>query len=198
MNEINWDKMDGLLPVVVQDADTLQVLMVGYMNREALSTTLENKRVTFFSRSKQRLWEKGETSGDTLDLVSVEVDCDGDALLVMARPKGPTCHLKTTSCFGEARAPGIGFLAHLNRVVDQRFREKPEGSYTTKLVQEGLDRIIQKVGEEAVETVIAAKNEALTPLKGEAADLIFHLLVLLRAKNLPLADVVEKLRDRHR
>jgi len=195
---VSWEKMENLVPAVVQDAQTLQVLMVGYMNREALTTTLESKRVTFFSRSKQRLWQKGETSGNFLDLVSVELDCDGDSLLCLANPVGPTCHRNTESCFGESKAPGIGFLGALNKVVDQRFRERPTGSYTTKLFDEGLDRMAQKVGEEGVEVVIAAKNEALEPLRGEAADLLFHLLVLLRAKNLPLQSVIEKLRDRHK
>lgn len=198
MESVQWEKMEGLLPAVVQDAETLQVLMVGYMNREALTATLETKRVTFYSRSKQRLWTKGETSGNFLNLVSVELDCDGDSLLCLANPVGPTCHRETESCFGDAKAPGIGFLAQLNRVVGQRFAERPAGSYTTKLFDEGLDRMAQKVGEEGVEVVIAAKNEAVEPLRGEAADLIFHLLVLLRAKGVALGDVVETLRARHK
>ena len=198
MESVQWEKMEGLLPAVVQDAETLQVLMVGYMNREALTATLETKRVTFYSRSKRRLWTKGETSGNFLNLVSVELDCDGDSLLCLANPAGPTCHRETESCFGDAKAPGIGFLAQLNRVVGQRFAERPAGSYTTKLFDEGLDRMAQKVGEEGVEVVIAAKNEAVEPLRGEAADLIFHLLVLLRAKGVALGDVVETLRARHK
>jgi len=202
LQNIDWKKMDGMLPAVVQDADTLQVLMVGYMNEAALSATMESKKVTFFSRSKNRLWTKGETSENYLNLVSVEADCDNDSLLVMARPVGPTCHKETTSCFGEAAAPGLGFLGKLWNVVDQRYAEsqKPGSekvSYTASLFREGLDRMAQKVGEEGVEVVIAAKNDDREELKGEAADLFFHTMVLLRAKSLTLADVVEKLRGRH-
>ncbi len=202
LKNLAWKKMDGMIPAVVQDADTLQVLMVGYMNEAALSATLESKKVTFFSRSKNRLWTKGESSEHFLNLVSVEADCDNDSLLVLARPSGSTCHKETTSCFGESSAPGIGFLAKLWRVVDQRHAESQTAgsenvSYTASLFREGLDRVIQKVGEEGVEVVIAAKNSDLEALRGEAADLFFHTMVLLRAKSLSLSDVVEKLRDRH-
>jgi len=198
LEAIQWDKMSDLVPAIVQDADTLQVLMQAFMSREALTATLETKRVTFFSRSKNRLWQKGETSGNFLNLVSVTPDCDGDSLLILARPVGPACHRNTESCFGEDKAPGIGFLGSLNRLVDQRYTVRPEGSYTTKLFEAGIDRMAQKVGEEGVEVVIAAKNEAREPLKGEAADLLFHLLVLLRAREIPLSEVIETLRARHR
>jgi phosphoribosyl-ATP pyrophosphohydrolase/phosphoribosyl-AMP cyclohydrolase len=194
---LDWEKGQGLLPAVVQDAETLQVLMVAYVNREALAETLRTRRVTFFSRSRGQLWTKGETSGNTLELVGIEADCDRDALLVRARPAGPTCHEGTTSCFGGVRSPGIGFLAKLAGVVAQRDRDRPEGSYTTKLFSQGLDRIAQKVGEEGVEVVIAAKNDDPLALRGEAADLLFHLLVLLQQKKIPLGDVIETLRERH-
>ena len=192
---IDWDKGDGLLPAVVQDARTLRVLMLGYMSAEALSATLESRRVTFFSRSKGRLWTKGESSGHYLDLVSVDVDCDGDTLLVLANPQGPTCHLQRESCF--ASAPGAA-LAELSALVETRAAQKPEGSYTTKLFDGGVRRIAQKVGEEGVETALAAVAQDDDALVGEAADLVFHLLVLLRARGLGLEDVEAKLRARRR
>lgn len=199
--QLDWKKGDGLLPAVIQDADTLQVLMVGYMNEEALSLTLKTKKVTFFSRTKNRLWVKGETSSHFLELVQVEADCDNDSLLILARPEGPTCHRDTTSCFGKTSSVGVGFLAKLWQVIENRHAEFLGGenkkSYTVSLFQEGIDRMAQKVGEEGVEVVIAAKNSDLEPLRGEAADLIFHLMVLIKAKSLTLADVVDKLRERH-
>jgi phosphoribosyl-ATP pyrophosphohydrolase/phosphoribosyl-AMP cyclohydrolase len=198
---IDWKKMDGLLPAVVQDADTLQVLMVGYVNEAALAATFESKKVTFFSRSKNRLWVKGESSENYLHLVSAEADCDNDSLLIFARPAGPTCHKETTSCFGETTAPGIGFLGKLAGVVAQRFAESKSAaekvSYTSSLFREGEARMAQKVGEEGVETVIAAMKNDREELRGEAADLVFHLMVLLQAKGLGLPEVVEKLRERH-
>ncbi len=187
-----------LLPAVVQDADTLQVLMLGYMNAEALEETRRTGRVTFYSRSKQRLWTKGETSGNFLGLVDIVEDCDRDALLIRARPNGPTCHRGTQSCFGDEAAPGIGFLAKLERVVDERARARPEGSYTAELFEAPLPRAAQKVGEEAIETVIASLGTDRALLASEAADLLFHLLVLLRRCDLRVADVVEALRQRHR
>lgn len=189
-----WDKQDGLLPAVVQDADTLRVLMVGYMDRAALDATLATGRVTFYSRSRARLWTKGESSGNYLDLVSVESDCDADTLLVQARPHGPTCHLERTSCF--AAAPG-NFLGELDRLVERRDRERPEGSYTTELFAGGVRRIAQKVGEEGVETALAAVVQDDAALCGEAADLIFHLQVLLRARGLAWADALAVLEQRH-
>ncbi len=192
---LDWSKGDGLLPAVVQDARTLRVLMLGYMNAQALAATLDSGRVTFFSRSKGRLWTKGESSGHFLDLVSVDVDCDGDTLLLLAHPQGPTCHLQRESCFPSA--PG-STLAELSALVDTRASEKPEGSYTTKLFEGGVRRIAQKVGEEGVETALAAVAEDDDALLGEAADLVFHLLVLLRARGLGLEDVEAKLRTRRR
>jgi len=192
---IAWDKGNGLVPAVVQDAATLRVLMLGYMDRAALQATLDSRRVTFFSRSKGRLWTKGESSGHFLDLVSLELDCDGDTLLVLARPQGPTCHLQRESCF--PTAPGAA-LAELSGLVAQRRHDMPEGSYTTKLFEGGMRRIAQKVGEEGVETALAAVVEDDDALLGEAADLVFHLLVLLRARGLGLADVEAKLATRRR
>lgn len=196
-DQLAWEKMDGLLPVVIQDRDTRQVLMLGYMDRAALATTIETRKVTFFSRSKQRLWVKGETSGNFLNVVEVNPDCDGDAILITATPEGPTCHRDTKSCFGNGEETGLGFLGELSRLLDERFKTRPEKSYTTSLFEGGIDRMAQKVGEEGVEVVIAAKNAETAPLIGEAADLVFHLMVLLRARSLSLHDVVEKLRRRH-
>ena len=181
-----WAKQDGLLPAIVQDADTLRVLMLGYMDRAALAATLASGQVTFYSRSKQRLWTKGESSGHVLALVSLDVDCDGDTLLVQARPHGPTCHLGRTSCF--PGAPGDG-LAELDALIAQRERERPPGSYTTRLFEDGIRRIAQKVGEEGVETALAAVAQDDDALLGEAADLLYHLLVLMRARGLGLADI---------
>lgn len=189
-----WDKQQGLLPAIVQDAGTHRVLMLGYMDRAALQATLATGHVTFFSRSKQRLWMKGESSGDVLELVSLEADCDADTLLVQARPRGPTCHLGRRSCF--PAAPG-GFLPELDALVARRERERPEGSYTSKLFAGGVRRIAQKVGEEGVETALAAVAQDDAALLGEAADLLFHLTVLLRARGLGLADVEAVLRGRH-
>lgn len=181
-----WDKQDGLLPAIVQDAATLRVLMLGYMDRAALAATLASGHVTFYSRSKQRLWTKGESSGHVLALVSVDVDCDTDTLLVQARPHGPTCHLDRTSCF--PGAPGDG-LAELDALIAQRERERPQGSYTTRLFEGGIRRIAQKVGEEGVETALAAVAQDDDALLGEAADLLYHLVVALRARGLALDDV---------
>ena len=188
-----WDKQGGLLPAIVQDADTLRVLMLGYMSREALQATLASGQVTFFSRSRQRLWMKGESSGDVLDLVRLEADCDADTLLVLARPAGPTCHLGRASCFPQAPADG---LAELDAVIAQRALERPEGSYTTRLFEGGIRRIAQKVGEEGVETALAGVAEDDDALLGEASDLLFHLLVLLRARGLSLADALQVLETR--
>lgn len=190
----DWDKGDGLLPAVVQDARTLRVLMLGYMNREALEATLAAGRVTFYSRSKQRLWTKGESSGHVLELVSVDLDCDRDTLLVQARPHGPTCHLQRASCFPQAPA---AFLAELDALVAQRERERPAGSYTTRLFDDGVRRIAQKVGEEGVETALAAVAQDDAALLGESADLLYHLTVLLRARGLSLEDAVAVLKQRH-
>ncbi|MCY7354980.1 MAG: bifunctional phosphoribosyl-AMP cyclohydrolase/phosphoribosyl-ATP diphosphatase HisIE [Lysobacter sp.] len=192
---LDWSKQDGLLPAIVQDADTHCVLMLGYMNHDALQTTLATNRVTFFSRSRQRLWTKGETSGHVLDLVSVEADCDNDTLLVQARPNGPTCHLDRQSCFEQAP---VHFLSRLDALIATRERERPEGSYTTKLFNDGVRRIAQKVGEEAVETALAAVAQDDAALLGESADLVYHLLVLVRARGLSLGDLSRVLAERHR
>ena len=191
---LDWEKGEGLLPVVVQDAANLRVLMLGYMNREALEATLTDRRVTFFSRSKQRLWTKGERSGHVLDVVSVEADCDNDTLLVLAYPRGPTCHLQRASCFPSAPA---AFLSELDALVAQRERERPADSYTTRLFEAGVRRIAQKVGEEGVETALAAVAQDEAALLGESADLLYHLIVLLRSRGLSFADAVGVLRERH-
>lgn len=190
---LDWNKGDGLLPAIVQDARTLRVLMLGYMDREAFDATLASGKVTFFSRSRQRLWTKGESSGHVLELVSIDSDCDADTLLVQAIPHGPTCHLGRDSCF--AQAPG-SVLAGLDAVIERRERERPAGSYTTGLFEAGVRSIAQKVGEEGVETALAAVAQDDAALAGEAADLTYHLLVLLRARGLGLRDVEAVLRER--
>lgn len=194
IEQLAWARQDDLLPVIVQDAATLRVLMLGYMDRAALRATLDTGTVTFFSRSRQRLWVKGETSGHVLELRAIDVDCDRDTLLVQAHPHGPTCHLGRCSCF--AQAPG-DFLAELDAIVAGRERERPPGSYTTRLFDGGVRPIAQKVGEEGVETALAAVAQDDAALAGEAADLLFHLQVLLRARGLALADAVAVLRQRH-
>ena len=191
---LDWDKVDGLMPVIVQDAATLRVLMLGYMDKAALENTLQVGKVTFFSRSKQRLWVKGETSGNHLEVVDIRADCDADTLLITARPQGPTCHTGSTSCFGAA--PGQ-FLGALDALVAQRERERPAGSYTTTLFDKGTRRIAQKVGEEGVETALAGVAQGDEELLGESADLLFHLIVLLRARGLSLGDAVAVLEQRH-
>lgn len=190
-----WDKQGGLLPAIVQDAGNGRVLMLGYMDRAALARTLEFGQVTFFSRSRQALWTKGETSGHTLGLVSLEADCDNDTLLVQARPQGPTCHLQRASCFPDAPA---NFLGELDALVATRERERPAGSYSTKLFEAGTRRIAQKVGEEGVETALAGVVQDDAALLGEAADLVYHLVVLLRARGLGWKEVAATLEQRHR
>ena len=199
LQALQWQKGDGLLPAVVQDAFDGRVLMQAYMNAEALAQTLDTGAVTFWSRSRQKLWTKGETSGNGLRLVAVHADCDNDCLLVLARPQGPTCHRETDTCFDHRQAvrPGLSFLAALERVVEQREAERPEGSYTTKLFEAGVKRIAQKVGEEGLETALAAVAADRDELTEEAADLLYHLLVLLHASGLSLQDVVQTLESRH-
>lgn len=197
---VAFDARDGLVPAIVQDADSSSVLMLGFMNAAALVATLERKRVVFFSRSKQRLWEKGETSGHTLDVVEVLADCDRDTLLVIARPRGPACHTGSRTCFGEPARSGaeeLAFLARLEQLVVQRIAERPEGSYTARLFAEGPRRIAQKVGEEGVEVALAGAAESADKLVGEAADLLYHLVVLLRSRDLRLASVIAELASRH-
>jgi phosphoribosyl-ATP pyrophosphohydrolase/phosphoribosyl-AMP cyclohydrolase len=192
---LDWSKGDGLLPAVLQDADSLQVLMLGYVSAESLQVTLQTGHMTFFSRSKQRLWTKGEQSGNVLAVQSIAVDCDADTLLVRARPAGPTCHTGADSCFPQAAKD---FIGQLDQLVATREAERPAGSYTTSLFDGGIRRIAQKVGEEGVETALAAVVQGDDELLGEASDLVFHLLVLLRARGLGLQDVRTLLESRHR
>lgn len=199
-NALDWDKMEGLLPAVVQDAFDGRVLMVAYVNRESLSHTLETGHATFWSRSREELWTKGATSGNTLKVREVHADCDNDCLLLLVDPSGPACHRGTDSCFDEGRkptAPGLSFLAGLERVIAQRYEDRPEGSYTTRLFDAGVKRIAQKVGEEGVETALAAASGDTDELANEAADLLYHLLVLLRNEGLALADITRTLEKRH-
>ena len=186
---------DGLVPAIVQDAQSRQVLMLGYMNREALETTQRDQRVTFYSRSKQRLWQKGESSGNFLELVSIAADCDQDALLVQAVPQGPVCHRGNQSCFGEAAAGG--FTRRLEEVLAERLQADPSQSYTAQLAGKGVRKVAQKVGEEAVELVIEACDGDAGRFREEAADLLYHYLLLLQLKDLRLADVEKVLQERH-
>ena len=195
--KIAWKKNAGLVPAIVQDAATLQVLMLGYMDAAALKKTLRTKKVTFFSRSKQRLWTKGEVSKNFLHLVDVTVDCDHDTLLVTAQPDGPTCHRGTPSCFGASGARGVGFLAQLEQTVVDRITSGDQKSYTARLANEGVARVAQKVGEEGVETALAALKSGNKELANEAADLLYHLIVLLQVKKLSLAAAVLVLKQRH-
>ena len=195
--KLDWEKTGGLIPAIVQDAVSGRVLMLGYMNKEALKQTLETKKVTFFSRTKNRLWTKGETSGNRLDIVSVAADCDRDTLLIRAVPHGPTCHTGTQSCFGEAVPETEGFIRRLQAVVRQRHAAMPEGSYTARLFTRGVNKIAQKVGEEAVETVIEAVAGNREAMIYEASDLIYHLLVLLEATGCSIANLEAELARRH-
>lgn len=194
--KLDWEKTGGLIPAIVQDAVSGRVLMLGYMNQETLSRTLETKKVTFFSRTKNRLWTKGETSGNFLHLVDIGTDCDNDTLLVLVKADGPTCHLGTTSCFGSLE-PEWQFLRDLELLLGSRRTADPSTSYTASLYARGTKRIAQKVGEEGVETALAATVHDREELKNEAADLVYHLLVLLQDQDLELADVIGILRDRH-
>ena len=197
IEQLDWQKVHDLIPAIIQDADTLQVLMLGYMDKAALKTTQDSNAVTFYSRSKQRLWTKGETSGNTLTLVDIMADCDNDTLLLLVNPKGPCCHRQTTSCFTDKTAPGIGFIAHLKRIIEQRSQQNSTSSYTAELMAAGTKRIAQKVGEEGVEVALAAtagdKNETIA----EIADLLYHTLVLMTACKVDLSDIVEELMSRH-
>jgi len=200
IDSLDWKKSGGLLPAIIQDAHSESVLMLGYMNREALQETLARRRVVFFSRTRDKLWEKGETSGNTLELVSIAADCDSDALLVRVHPQGPTCHRNTPTCFGDGAPPrseGLGFLAQLETVIASRIAQNPEGSYTAKLYGQGIKRMAQKVGEEGVEVALAAQAGDNSELVSEAADLVFHLALLLRARDLSLDAVGAELAARH-
>jgi phosphoribosyl-ATP pyrophosphohydrolase/phosphoribosyl-AMP cyclohydrolase len=198
MNNLN-PKFDenGLIPAIIQDATTQKVLMMGYMNAESLALTLESKQVTFFSRSKQRLWTKGETSGNFLTLVSIKNDCDNDTLLVTVNPNGPTCHTGADTCWNDENQMEFGFLTTLERVINNRFEHPDEGSYVNSLIKKGINKIAQKVGEEAVEVVIEAKDSNDKLFLEESADLLFHYMILLRAKGFGLKDVVKVLEKRH-
>jgi phosphoribosyl-ATP pyrophosphohydrolase/phosphoribosyl-AMP cyclohydrolase len=200
IDTLAWDKGDGLLPAIVQNVVDGQVLMLGFMNRDALRNTLAEKRVTFYSRTRGRLWTKGESSGNHLHVVDVIADCDHDTLLVTATPDGPTCHTGTRSCFGdEARseAERLAFLLQLESVIAKRISARPEGSYTARIWAEGPTRIAQKVGEEGVEVALAAVTQADDRLIAESADLLFHLTLLLKSRNLSLGAVVKELQQRH-
>lgn len=195
--EIDFEKMGGLVPAIIQDADTAKVLMLGFMNREAYEKTLETGKVTFFSRTRQRLWTKGEESGNFLHLVSLSVDCDQDTLLIQARPEGPVCHTGTDTCWGEKNERPVLFLQELQDFIRTRHTEMPEGSYTTSLFRSGINKMAQKVGEEAVETVIEACNGTDDRLIYESADLIYHLIVLLTSKGYGIEDIARELKVRH-
>jgi phosphoribosyl-ATP pyrophosphohydrolase/phosphoribosyl-AMP cyclohydrolase len=198
---LDWVKENGLLPAIVQDAASGAVLMLGYMNREALAETLSSNRVTFWSRSKRRLWTKGETSGNFLQLRAIAADCDGDTLLILAEPAGPACHTGTRTCWGDhaprADAEKLAFLGQLERIIEQRIAARPEGSYTARLLNEGTRRIAQKVGEEGLELALAAVAQSDADVLGEAADLLYHAMLLLQVKGLSLAKVVAQLELRH-
>lgn len=196
--KIDFEKCGGLVPAIIQDAQTKNVLMLGYMNQEALDKTLETKKVTFWSRSRNCLWTKGETSGNFLHMVDIKIDCDNDTLLVKANPDGPTCHTGTDTCWGEVNEQNpLLFLTELQDFINRRHDEMPEGSYTTKLFKDGINKIAQKVGEEALETVIEATNGTSEHLVYEASDLLFHLVVMLASKGLRIEQVAEELHKRH-
>ena len=195
---IDFEKMGGLVPAIIQDAVTQKVLMLGFMNEEAYQKTIDTKHVTFWSRTRNTLWTKGETSGNFLNLVDIKVDCDNDTLLIQAHPDGPTCHTGTDTCWGEENESNpLLFLTELQDFINRRKEEMPEGSYTTKLFKEGINKIAQKVGEEALETVIEATNGTNDHLIYEASDLLYHLLVMLTEKGLRIEDVAQELQKRH-
>jgi len=197
--EIDFNKnSDGLVPAIIQDSSTRQVLMLGYMNEEAYRQTCTLKKVTFYSRSKQRLWTKGEESGNYLVLVDIQVDCDKDTLLVRATPQGPTCHTGADTCWDEINEPSFGFLSELEHVIKERKENPSSQSYVASLFKKGINKIAQKVGEEAVETVIEAKDQNDTLFLDESADLLFHYLILLQAKGFRLKDIADVLEKRHR
>ncbi len=196
--KLDFEKMGGLIPAIVQDSHTNKVLMLGYMNAEALEETRKTGKVTFFSRSKGRLWMKGETSGHFLHVVQISVDCDNDTLLIKAVPHGPVCHTGDDTCFGEKNTEDVMFLKQLQDFIVRRRQEMPEGSYTTSLFTKGVNRMAQKVGEEAVETVIEATNGTEDGFIYEASDMIYHLIVLLTSKGLRIEDLARELKKRHK
>lgn len=197
LQRIDWAKGDGLVPVVAQDAVSGQILMIGWANNEALTLTLKTGFLTFYSRSRQMIWQKGETSGNVLLVKSVHLDCDGDSVLALVTPIGNTCHTGSKTCFKDSPEPDLAFLVRLGEVIRDRKINRENNSYTSSLFDQGLDRIVQKVGEEATETIIAAKNTDDGALIGEVADLVFHLMVMLEAKSLNLRDIAAKLKDRN-
>ena len=197
IEKIDFEKLNGLVPAIIIDQNTNQVLMLGFMNKEALSQTLEKKKVVFFSRTKNKLWLKGETSKNYLNVVSINTDCDNDTLLIYAKPDGPTCHTGSYSCFAEVDKNNIQFLDYLFKLVKQRKIELPENSYTTSLFNRGSDRIIQKVGEEAIETVIAAKNKDKEEIINEASDLLFHMFVMFAEQGIEFSEIISNLQKRH-
>ncbi|MEE9432210.1 MAG: bifunctional phosphoribosyl-AMP cyclohydrolase/phosphoribosyl-ATP diphosphatase HisIE [Melioribacteraceae bacterium] len=198
IEKINFEKLNGLVPAIVIDELNNNVLMLGFMNKEALEQTIEKKKVVFFSRTKNRLWLKGETSKNYLNVKSISVDCDNDTLLVYAKPDGSTCHTGSYSCFAEVDKNNIYFLSYLSNLIKERKLNMPEGSYTTSLFNRGSDRIIQKVGEEAVETVIAAKNKDKEEIINETSDLLFHLFVMLADQDIEFSEVIANLETRHK
>lgn len=199
MMNINFEKGDGLVPAIIQDASTGKVLMLGYMSAESFARTRETGRVCFYSRSRQCLWTKGETSGNYLDVVSIKVDCDADTLLIQAKPHGPVCHTGTDTCWGEENTPNtLLFLTELQDFINKRHEEMPEGSYTTSLFRDGVNRMAQKVGEEALEACIEACNGTNERLLYEASDMLYHLIVLLTSKGLRIEQVVDELASRHK
>ena len=195
---LDFEKMGGLVPAIIQDARTKNVLMLGFMNKEAFAKTESTGLVTFYSRTKKRLWTKGEESGNVLKVVSIADDCDHDTLLILAIPTGPVCHTGNATCFSETNEFGIEFLAYLQEFINRRHQEMPEGSYTTSLFKKGINRMAQKVGEEAVETVIEATNGTDDRLIYEASDLIYHLIVLLTSKGLTINELAAELEKRHK
>ena len=195
---LDFNKSGGLIPAIVQDAQTNVVLMLGFMNEEAYKKTLETNKVTFYSRSKQCLLTKGETSGNFFNVVKILADCDNDTILIKANPTDPACHSGTDTCFGEKNQDGIYFLQYLQEFINRRFIEKPEGSYTTSLFNSGVNRMAQKVGEEAIETVIEATNGTDSNFIYEASDMIYHLIVLLTSKGFTLEDLAKELKKRHK
>lgn len=196
VKQLNFSKLGGVIPAVVQDVETKIVLMLGFMNKEALSKTIKSKKVTFWSRTKKRLWEKGEASGNTLKLISISADCDNDTLLISAKPKGPTCHTGAYSCFGTEKQNGLEFLQELYDLIVTRKKELPNKSYTTSLFNEGLVKILEKVEEESGEVLQAAKKETRKRLVEESSDLLYHLFVLLAQKNISLNDIIHELKRR--
>ncbi len=198
LDKIDWDKGEGLVPAIVQNIDNGQVLMLAYMDSAALAQTISSKKVTFFSRSKKRLWTKGETSGNWLHYISGEMDCDADTLLIQARPQGPSCHTGSATCFNDQTPNNIGFLEQLGTLIADRHKTMPDGSYTTSLFTEGKARIAQKVGEEGVELALARMKDDSAEMANEAADLLFHMMVLLEDAGLSLADAISVLQNRHK